>query len=253
MLCEGKVVLITGAAQGLGKAIAESLLAQGAKVCVCDVNVDIGEVTVAGLQKQHGQDRVFFMKCDVLVEADLEGVFVAVRERYGGLDIVVNNAGIADEKNWSRMIDINLKSVISGTLLAVDAMSAAGKGGLVVNLASLSGMVPTYHLPVYGASKQAVISFTQSCADNPHYKRANLRFACVCPAFADTAILPQNDLDPRFPYPRQEAQALVDMFGVMNPSKVGEAFLELLQEESLDGALVTVSEKFGTQVKKWRR
>ncbi|XP_067665244.1 15-hydroxyprostaglandin dehydrogenase [NAD(+)]-like [Haliotis asinina] len=253
MLCEGRVVLITGAAQGLGKAIAESLLAHGAKVCVCDINVDVGEVTVARLQQQHGHDRVFFMKCDVLEEADLKGVFDAVRGQYGGLDIVVNNAGIADEKNWSRMIDINLKSVIRGTLLAVDVMSAAGKGGLVVNLASLAGMEATYHLPVYGASKHAVISFTQSCAKNPHYKHANLRFACVCPAFADTAILPQSDLDPRFPFPKQEMQALVDVFGVMNPRKVGEAFLELLREECLDGALVTVSEKFGTQVKKWKR
>ncbi|ESO86972.1 hypothetical protein LOTGIDRAFT_128222 [Lottia gigantea] len=192
MNLSGKVALVTGAAQGLGKAFSESLLSQGAKVCLADVKVQQGKTTAAEFQKTFGNDSAFFEKCDVSIADDVTNVFKKVKSKYGQIDILVNNAGIANETHWRKMVDINLVSVIQGTQLGIEYMSKeyGGNGGVIINVSSSAGLVPVFITPVYCAVKFGVVGFTRSVAVNPRNRSTSgIRFCCLCPAFTDTDII----------------------------------------------------------------
>ncbi|XP_007894131.1 15-hydroxyprostaglandin dehydrogenase [NAD(+)] isoform X2 [Callorhinchus milii] len=139
---KGKVCLITGAAQGIGKSFAETLLGLGAKVVLLDVNESEGEACKESLDKTFDANSSLFIKCDVGSEEQLSCAFKRTINHFGRLDIMCNNAGINNEKNWEMTMNINLISVIRGTYLALDYMNKAkgGNGGVIVNTASLAGL-----------------------------------------------------------------------------------------------------------------
>lgn len=168
---DGKVALVTGAgrADGLGAAIAAALVAGGAKVLITDINPQ-GETVAAQLGASSA-----FVKQDVTLEADWERAMSAVLERFGGLDIVVNNAGIelagffADMsvEDFRRQMDVNTTSVFLGIKHAIRAMrpgGAAGRGGAIVNLSSIGGIKGAAGLGAYCGSKGAVRLMTKAAA-----------------------------------------------------------------------------------------
>ncbi|XP_067900075.1 15-hydroxyprostaglandin dehydrogenase [NAD(+)]-like isoform X2 [Heterodontus francisci] len=140
MLLAGKVALITGAAQGLGKAFAEILLKNGAKVSLLDIDSAVGLDTKYAFDKVYGAQQTMFIPCDVLSDNQLKDAFNKTVENFQQLDIVCNNAGISDEINCQRCVDINLVSVIRGTYLGLDYMSkkTGGAGGVIINVSSLA-------------------------------------------------------------------------------------------------------------------
>ncbi|XP_076102329.1 15-hydroxyprostaglandin dehydrogenase [NAD(+)]-like isoform X2 [Mytilus galloprovincialis] len=156
------VAIVTGGAKGLGKAFCEALLKRSYKVCFCDVDTDEGENTQQFLAKQYGNGNVYFQKCDVRSENDFTALFNGVLTKYSSIDLIVNNAGIIHEKQWKNCVDINLNGVIQGSMLAMDNMKH--DGGVIVNVSSLSGVLPTLYAPVYAATKAAVVNFTRSWA-----------------------------------------------------------------------------------------
>ncbi|XP_051761110.1 15-hydroxyprostaglandin dehydrogenase [NAD(+)] isoform X3 [Ctenopharyngodon idella] len=141
MSLHGKVALVTGGAQGIGRAVVEDLLGNGAKVALVDLNQSVGEECKSDLDGQFGEDNCIFIQCDVTDGGKLKDAFQNTVEKFGRLDIVINNAGINNEKNWEKTIEVNLTSVIKGTYLALEHMSKEyGKeGGVIINVSSMAG------------------------------------------------------------------------------------------------------------------
>ena len=169
----GKSGLISGGARGIGAAIAEVLAASGAAVMVTDVLEDLGKAVVERIRESGGQAR--FHRLDVTDESQWATAVSETIESFGGLDFVVNNAGVelielvvdTDFEKWCRLQDVNSDGVFLGTKHAIRAMKpggAAGKGGAIVNLSSVGGLVGSFATSAYSSSKGLVRIFTKAAA-----------------------------------------------------------------------------------------
>lgn len=184
----GKRALVTGAAQGLGLAIATLFADSGARVLLTDVDADGVEKAAAALLDASA------LGCDVTDGAQVQAAVQAAVDRFGGLDIVVNNAGIEigkplvdhTEEDLAALLAVNVKGVFLGIKHAVPAL-AAGGGGCIVNMASVAGLGGAPLLAGYCATKGAVLRLTEVAAIE--LRAANIRVNAVCPSFIDTAMV----------------------------------------------------------------
>ncbi len=187
-----KVAVITGAASGIGKAIAVAFAREGAKVVVSDINQSGGEETVAQITNSRGE--AFFVDADVSESASVSDLVGKTVERYGNLNIMVNNAGIeivrrladTDEQVWDRLLAINLRGVFLGTKHSVPKMLGNG-GGVIVNISSVAGIMGVGGLGAYNAAKGGVVLLTKNTAMD--YGSKNIRANCICPGFIDTPMV----------------------------------------------------------------
>ena len=134
-----KVAIITGSAQGLGKAFAARLLEVGVKVCISDLNRDKGEETLKELKERFSEDKVCFVPCDVTKEEEFKNLFNKAEEYFkvGCVDILGNNAGINVNYGWRKCMEVNIMAVMNGTEIAIERMKQVGKRGQIINTASL--------------------------------------------------------------------------------------------------------------------
>ncbi len=185
---EGKVALVTGGANGLGRATCEALAAAGASVLV----VDIDEAAGARVAEQVGGE---FFAADVSDFDQNKALVAAALERFGGLDCVYLNAGLAsgigveadfDVEAYRRVMGVNLDGVIFGTHAALPALEARG-GGAIVATASLAGLTSVPMDPLYAANKHAVVGFVRSLGPALHAR--GIRLNAVCPGFAESRII----------------------------------------------------------------
>lgn len=190
---QGKVCVVTGGARGLGLAAAEALLQEGARVMITDVDSAAGEAEVARLTKLGHEIR--FMVQDVTRAAQWSEVLDRVTAAWGAVDVVVNNAGVAGladvEKesleHWKATLAVNLDGVFLGTQAAIARMK--GRGGSIVNIASIEGLIGEQLIPAYNASKGGVRMFTKSSAIHCARAGYNIRINSVCPGFAETQMV----------------------------------------------------------------
>jgi len=189
----GKSVLVTGAAGGIGRAAALAFAGAGARVAVVDVDAKGGEDTVALIAQAGGE--AFFVKADVSQSAQVEAMVAAVVERWGRLDCAFNNAGIeiehlpladSDEATFDRLIGVNVKGVWLCMKHEIRQMLKQG-GGTIVNTASVAGLVGAPLMPLYAASKHAVVGLTKTAA--AEYGKAGIRVNSVCPGIIRTPML----------------------------------------------------------------
>ncbi|KAF5305620.1 hypothetical protein FQR65_LT07701 [Abscondita terminalis] len=189
---EGKIALITGGASGLGFLYATELLKKGVKgVTLADVNDELGQKSLKILGDEFGHDKVLFVKLDVVNKEQFEDAFKKTVEKYKNVDILINNAGIMDELNWEKSVDINLKGTINGTLLAIQnyiSKHKSGQEGVVVNISSLAGIRGASPIPIYSATKYGIIGLTHSFGTEMHYTISGVRIFAVCPGFTDTSM-----------------------------------------------------------------
>ena len=124
MSVSNSVCVITGSAQGLGKAFAVRLLTAGAKVCLSDLKQETGEKTLAELRERFGEDKVCFVACNVTVEQDFKNLFDKAEEffKVSCVDILVNNAGINTNWGWKKCMEVNIMAVMTGTEIAMERM-----------------------------------------------------------------------------------------------------------------------------------
>lgn len=166
----GKTALVTGAAMGIGQAVAERLAEAGAAVVLADINPEKGKEAAAAIRKL-GR-RAEFVQADTGKPADIEKAVDFVVRTFGGIDILVNNAGIfpfspaldVSEALWDKVLGINLKGAFLFAQKAAKKMAASGKGGRIVNIASVDGIHPTGNLAHYDASKGGLVMLTKSLA-----------------------------------------------------------------------------------------
>jgi NAD(P)-dependent dehydrogenase (short-subunit alcohol dehydrogenase family) len=196
---KGKIVLITGSATGFGKALAEEFGRQGASLILSDVNVSEGEAVAENIRATGTS--VYFTKCDVSKAYEVAAMVEGGVATFGGLDICINNAGIAgnalktrthefSEATWDTVMDINAKGVFLCMKYELPHL-VARNGGVVVNIASKAGLGAVPGNVAYAASKHAVIGITKTAAIE--YVRKNIRVNAVCPSFADTPMV-QNSI-----------------------------------------------------------
>ena len=195
---DGKVALVTGAARGIGAACARTLGAAGAAVLVTDVLDDAGRTTAAALADAGIQTA--FAHHDVCDEASWQAAVAEALARFGGLDVLVNNAGIevlrpivdTTLEEWRRVQSVNVDGVFLGCKHALAAMrpgGAAGRGGAIVNLSSIAGLVGTPGLTAYCASKGAVRLLTKAAAVESGRFGYGVRINSVHPGLIDTPML----------------------------------------------------------------
>lgn len=243
-----KVVLITGGAQGLGLAFSEILLEQDAKVSFCDINDEAGKETLQNLQNKYGESKVMFQKCNVTSQDEMAAFFRSTKEKFGRLDVVINNAGIGGETtSWERTVDVNLKGMISGTFLGLEYLKTdkGGNGGVIINVSSAAGLRANPLSPVYCASKSGVVAFSQSLACNEDVINGGVRINTICPAFADTALV--RDLYKDNSVNGNRVTEFINKIGIMTTQEVAEGLLELVTDERKNGAILKMSKLYGKE------
>ncbi|XP_046751400.1 peroxisomal hydratase-dehydrogenase-epimerase-like [Diprion similis] len=195
MVIENKIALITGGANGIGLEYVKALLRNGvAHVAVLDLATSNGDQVVSKLNEEFGKGKVIFIVCDVTKSEELEAGFAKTVKEFGGLDIVFNNAGIMDDSRWQLMIDINLNAVVHGVLLGLKYMGKenGGKGGIIVNIASIAGLLPVTIFPIYAATKHAIIGLSKSFGQPYHYEKNGVRFVTICPSATNTQLITKS-------------------------------------------------------------
>lgn len=191
MRLEGRVALVTGAAMGIGKAIALLFAQQGAKVLAADIDAEAGNATAKEIQR--GGGHCIFRRTDVSVEAEVNAIVAAGKKEFGPVDVLANNAGIAHESpahhlslaDWNRMLAVNLTSMFLCAKHVLPGMMDA-KRGAIVNITSVQALFGFPGYPHYAASKGGIISLTRQLARE--YARYGVRVNCIAPGTVETPM-----------------------------------------------------------------
>jgi NAD(P)-dependent dehydrogenase (short-subunit alcohol dehydrogenase family) len=189
---EGKVAIVTGGAAGLGEGMSRRFAAEGAKVLIADIDGDAG----TALADEIGGNAVF-VEADVAQLDQVSGLVTTAVERFGGLHVMVNNAGVSstmhrslfedDFADFEKVMAVNVRGVMAGTRDAARQMREAGTGGSIINITSIGGILAGGGVLTYRASKAAVIQFTKSAAiELAHYE---IRVNAIAPGNVRTSIV----------------------------------------------------------------
>jgi len=222
-----KVAIITGSAQGLGKAFAARLLEVGVKVCISDLNKDKGEAALKELQERFGADKVCFVPCDVTKDEEFRNLFDKAEEcfKVGCVDILGNNAGINTNYGWRKCMEVNIMAVMNGTEIALERMKKAGKPGQIINTASMAGFGPGVdpEMTPYTVSKHGVVQMTRTMA----LANDGIMHKAICPAWTDTAIVSTAIEETSGEVMKKHINK---SGGLMTPEHVAEGFYRLLTQ-----------------------
>jgi 3-oxoacyl-[acyl-carrier protein] reductase len=226
----GKVALVTGGAQGIGKAVALLLARNGADIVVSDINLEKAQETAKEVQAL-GR-KALATKVDVAAFGDVEKMVEAILAQFGKVDILVNNAGIARDKlilrmteeDWDAVLNINLKGTFNCTKAVVRHMSKQ-KSGKIVNIASVVGEMGNAGQGNYAASKAGVIGFTKTIARE--FARRGINVNAIAPGYIET---PMTDALPD--KVKEELKRLIPMDRLGKAEDVAEAVLFLVSESA---------------------
>ncbi|WP_299908880.1 SDR family oxidoreductase [uncultured Paracoccus sp.] len=233
MRLQGKTALVTGAASGFGKGIAETFAREGAKVAVVDLNEAGAQAVAAEL----GGDAIA-ISCDVSKSDQVEAAVQAARAAFGRLDIVVNNAGWTnpnrplmetDEATYRKILDINVMSIFHMTKSCVPVWRDQG-GGVMINVGSTAGIRPRPGLTWYNSSKGAVNLMSRSLA--VELAPDNIRVNCIAPVMGATGLLEQFMGVPDTPENRERFIATIPMGRLSQPRDIANAALYLASDEA---------------------
>ena len=227
---KGRVALITGAAQGIGKSIALLLAQNGADIVVSDINLERAEETAKEIESIGSQ--AMAIKVDVANLKNVEQMVEAILEKFGKIDILVNNAGITRDKlilrmteeDWDAVLNVNLKGTFNCTKVVVRHM-AKQRSGKIVSIASVVGEMGNAGQANYSASKAGVIGLTKTIARE--FAQRGINVNAIAPGYIETPmteILPEKV--------KEELKQLIPMERLGKPEDVAEAVLFLVSEES---------------------
>jgi 3-oxoacyl-[acyl-carrier protein] reductase len=241
MRLSGKVSIITGAGQGIGEATALKFAKEGAKVAVCDINLEAVN-HVVDLVKNAGGEAIGF-KVDVTKKESIAAMVEGVMAKWGRIDTLVNNAGIVQdaqfkkmsEDQFDRVIDVNLKGVYNCTKAVVDIMLAQNSG-CILNASSIVGIYGNFGQTNYAATKFGVIGMVKTWARE--LGRKGIRANAICPGFVETPILASM--------PEKVIKMMEDrvpMGRLAKPEEIANTYAWLASDEAsyINGAVIEVS------------
>ena len=195
----GKNVVVTGAAGGIGLEITKGLLQNGADVYMVDYNGEALEKSASELKNEYKENNIYTVTADITKKEDVENLIKFIAETTNSVDVLINNAGVGCNvfsvketlENWSRVVDINLTSqFFLSQAIAGYFMIPEKKGGKIINMASLGGIMGIPNAVAYSASKGGVMQMTKSLA--AEWARFNITVNCVCPGFVETPLIAEN-------------------------------------------------------------
>lgn len=235
MRLENKTAIVTGAARGIGLAIAEKFLKEGARVTLTDIREATLENSGQRLASLYGRDRVHWLVSDVTRAADCQEAVEETVGRFGRLDILANNAGIAafepflehSEASWDKTLAVDLKGVFLMGQAAGRQMVAQGGGGAIVNQASTNGIMGERRLAAYNAAKAGVILLTKTMAIE--LAQHNIRVNAVCPGFIATDLALESGGGEAFV---REYAKKIPLGRVGRPEEVANLFAFLASDEA---------------------
>jgi len=241
---EGKRALITGAASGIGRATAILFGEEGASIVLADVDRSGGQATAAEIEAAGG--KAVFVECDVTRTDDCARAAALAAERLGGIDILVNAAGVVsrrsvlelEEDEWDRVLDVNAKSVY---LMSRHCIPRMGAGGSIINLGSGWGLVGGPKAVAYCASKGAVVLMTKAMAID--HGAQGIRVNCLCPGDTDTQMLRREASQLGVPEAEFLRQAALRPLGrIGTPREIAQAAVFLASDASsyMTGATLLV-------------
>lgn len=231
---KGKVVFITGASTGIGRATAMQFAKSQASVVIADINMDAGPQTANLIKEQGGIAE--FMKCDVSKESEVKAAIEKTVKIFGGIDYAFNNAGIEGEQgltaggtsdNWNKVLQTNLSGVYFCMKYEIPEMLKRGSGS-IVNCASIAGLIGFPGISAYTAAKHGVVGLTKAAA--LEYAKQKIRVNAVCPGVIQTPMIDR--------FVHGEAQALQQLSAgepvgrLGQPEEISEAVLWLCSEAS---------------------
>jgi NAD(P)-dependent dehydrogenase (short-subunit alcohol dehydrogenase family) len=242
----GKVVIITGAGRGIGRAAALLFASEGARLALVDINEESGEAAAEEVRLQGGE--AIYVKTDLTHSAQVKMMADTVVEKYGRIDVLYNNAGInhfgkvtdADEAAWDRVMAVNAKSVFLTCKFVIPIM-AKQKKGVIINTGSAASLVGLANLSAYTASKGAVLQLTRNMALD--YAKDGIRVNAICPGVTATEMTEQviyDDPDPKAA--RERFDRVIPRGSMAAPIEIANAALFLASDESsyITGAAIPV-------------
>ncbi|TMM50389.1 SDR family oxidoreductase [Qipengyuania marisflavi] len=237
----GKLALITGAAQGLGAAHSALLAREGARVLCTDINGEGAAETAGAINTEFGAGTAYAIGHDVTDPGSWEAAVEMARDEMGGLNVLVNNAGIGvagnietcDFADWQRCFSVNVDSIFHGCQKALPLMREHAPGS-IVNISSIAGLIASDTMPAYNSSKAAVWMLSKSIALHCAKQRMNIRCNSVHPTFVDTPILDgtarHHDIDKSVLLEKLARQIPLKVVG--EPDDIANAVLYLASDES---------------------
>jgi 3-oxoacyl-[acyl-carrier protein] reductase len=242
MRLAGRSAVVTGAAHGIGYAIAEAFLREGANVVLGDIDAAAAEQAAKSLDPTAG--RSLAIECDVTSEPDVAALVAACVDRFGAIDVMVNNAGITRDATMAKMpladfravLDVHLQGSWLGTKAAAAAMVAASQGGAIVNVSSISGKAGIFGQTNYSAAKAGIVGLTKAAARE--VARKGIRVNAIQPGLIRTAMteaMPQAAWDAKM--------ADIPLGRAGEPAEVANVVVFLASDMSsyLTGAVIEVT------------
>ncbi len=227
---KGKVAIVTGGAQGIGKSIATRLAQAGANVVIADVMEEVAKSTAQEIS-QKGNEAIS-IRVDVSSLSSVEGMVKKTLDKFGRIDILVNNAGITrdglvmrmKEEDWDLVLDINLKGAFN-CIKTVSPVMMKQKSGKIVNIASIVGIIGNIGQANYSASKAGLIALTKTCARELASRRINVN--AVAPGFIQTSMTERLPAQVR-----EKLSSQIPLGEIGKPEDVASAVLFLVSEEA---------------------
>ncbi len=233
MKLDGKVALVTGGAAGIGEATALAFAREGARVVIADINEEGGHETVVAIEKQKGE--ALFVKVDVTRSAEVQAMIETTADRFGGLHLAFNNAGMAgarmltheySEEEWESVVEVHMKGVWLCMKHEIGHMLEHG-GGVIVNTSSVAGLVGYAGACSYVAAKHGIVGMTKTAA--LEYAEKGIRVNCVGPGWTRTELISHLTTTPEM---TQQIGMRHPLGRLAEPAEIAEAVIWLCSDGS---------------------